>query len=96
MSEKYKEILKLHSYCEKTGVECQLEKLFDGYILVFNNGDDFVQHQYSYGCENGCVEPSIGSRLDYTAVPYSKAIGLVKRHKGRLNKAPERSENDNT
>ena len=93
MSEKYKEILKLHTYCEKTGVECRLEKCFDGYAIRFNNGGDFIQHRGSYGCNVGCVEPAIGSRLDYTAVPLKNAISLVKRHKDKLNKALERSEN---
>lgn len=85
--EKYKEILKLHKYCKKTGVECRLEKLYDGYALRFNNGGDFVQHHGSYGCNVGCVEPAIGSRLDYSAVPLKNAIELVRRHKDRLNKA---------
>lgn len=94
MSEKYREILKLHTYCEKTGVECRLEKIFDGYVIRFNNGGDFIQHYGSYGCDCGCVEPAIGSRLDYTAVPLKNAIALVRRHKDKLNKAlAERSEN---
>jgi hypothetical protein len=71
-----------------------LEKLFDGYAIRFNSGGDFVQHQYSYGSSVGCVEPAIGSRLDYTAVPLKNAIALVRRHKDKLNKAlAERSEN---
>ena len=91
--ERYGEILKLYKYCQKTGVECRLEKLFDGYAIRFNNGGDFIQHHGSYGCDCGCVEPAIGSRLDYTAVPLKNAIGLVRRHKDKLNKALERSEN---
>jgi hypothetical protein len=90
--EKYKEILKLHTYCEKTGVECRLESLFDGYAIRFNNGGDFIQHRGSYGCTVGCVEPAIGSRLDYTAVPLKNAIDLVRRHKDKLNKTVEGSE----
>ncbi len=90
--ERYREILKLHTYCEKTGIECRLEKLFDGYAIRFNNGGDFIQHHGSYGCEAGCVEPAIGSRLDYTAVPLKNALALVRRHKDKLNKAAERSE----
>jgi hypothetical protein len=86
-TEKYKKILKLHTYCEKTGVECHLEKLYDGYAIRFNNGGDFIQHKGSYGCNVGCVEPAIGSRLDYSAVPLKNAIALVSRHKDKLNKA---------
>lgn len=89
--EKYEEILKLHTYCEKTGVECRLEKFLDGYAIRFNNGGDFIQHRGSYGCTVGCVEPAIGSRLDYTAVPLKNAIELVRRHKDKLNKAVERN-----
>ena len=91
--ERYREILKLYKYCQKTGVECRLEKIFDGYAIRFNNGGDFIQHHGSYGCDCGCVEPAIGSRLDYTAVPLQNAIALVRRHKDKLNKALERSEN---
>ena len=94
MSEKYREILKLYIYCDKTGVECRLEKIFDGYAIRFNNGGDFIQHHGSYGCDCGCVEPAIGSRLDYTAVPLQNAIALVRRHKDKLNKALERNENE--
>ena len=86
-SEKYKEILKLHTYCVKTGVECRLENLFDGYAIRFNSGGDFIQHRGSYGCDVKCVEPSIGSRLDYTAVPLKNAMALVRRHKDKLNTA---------
>ena len=87
--EKYSEIIKLYKYCEKTGVECQLEKLFDGYAIRFNNGGDVIQHHGSYGCDFGCVEPAIGSRLDYTAVPLKKAMALVRRYKDKLNKVKE-------
>ncbi len=93
MSEKYKEILELRQYCEKIGVECKLEKLFDGYAIRFNNGGDFIQHHGSYGCEVGCVEPAIDCRLDYSAVPLKRAKALVQYHKNKLNKLPERSEN---
>jgi hypothetical protein len=92
--EKYKEILELHKYCEKTGVECRLEKLYDGYALRFNNGGDFVQHKGSYGCDVGCVEPAIECRLDYSAVPLKNAIELVRRHKDRLNKALKGANNE--
>jgi hypothetical protein len=90
---KYREILKLRKYCEKIGVEVQLERLYDGYKLCFNNGADFVQHQYSYGSDVGCVEPGgISRKLDYTAVPLEKAKALVRTHKDKLNK--KRSENE--
>lgn len=91
--EQYREIIMLHKYCLKIGVECELEKLFDGYAIRFKSGGDFIQHHGSYGCNVGCVEPAIGCRLDYRAVPLKNAMVLVRRHKDRLNKSPERSEN---
>lgn len=94
MKVKYKEILELQQYCEKIGVECKLENLFDGYAIRFNNGGDFIQHRGSYGCNAGCVEPAIGCGLDYTAVALKNAKALVKYHKDKLNKLPERSENE--
>lgn len=94
MKEKYSEIIKLHEYCVKIGVECVLQKMFDGYAIRFNNGGDFVQHYGSYGHDAGCVEPAIGSRVDYTAVTLKNAKALVKRHKDKLNKPPKRRVNN--
>lgn len=83
--EKYREILKLHKYCTKIGIPAMLEELYDGYAIRFaNRWGDFVQHMYSYGAECGCVEPAIGSRLDYSAVSLKQAKALVKRHKDKL------------
>lgn len=82
----YNEILELHEYCDKMGVKATISPMFDGYCIRFNNGGDFVQHFGSYGHNSGCVEPAIGCRLDYTAVPLKNAKALVKRHKERLNK----------
>lgn len=81
----YSEILKLHEYCQKIGVESTLSDLFDGFALRFPDGSDFVQHRYSYGSRDGCVEPSIGSKSDYTAVSLESAKRLVRRNKSRLN-----------
>lgn len=80
----YKEILELKEYCDKIGVDCTLESLFDGYVIRFKNGGDFVQHRGSYGHAVGCVEPAIGSRLDYSAVELKNAKALVKRWKDKL------------
>lgn len=84
MSE-YKEILELHNYCQKTGVQSVLEVCWDGYAIRFLSGGDFIQHKHSYGSEYGCVEPAIGCRLDYTPVPLKNAKRLVYRHKKKLN-----------
>lgn len=81
----YKEIQMLYFYCLKHGIKAELAEFHDGYAIKFPNGGDFVQHRFSYGSHNGCVEPAIGSRLDYSAVTLKQAMGLVKRHKDRLN-----------
>lgn len=81
---KYKEIHELYRYCEKLSISAILEPMFDGFAIRFPNGGDFIQHRGSYGCNSGCVEPAIGSQLDYTAVPLKNAKLLVKRHKERL------------
>lgn len=84
---KYREILKLRKFCESHGVETRLERVFDGYVLRFNNGADFIQHQYSYGSDVGCVEPGgISRKLNYTAVTLEQAKSLVRTHKDKLNK----------
>jgi hypothetical protein len=81
---KYKEILELYRYCEKLSIPAIIEPCFDGFAIRFLSGYDFVQHKYSYGASVGCVEPAIGSRLDYTAVELKNAKRLVKRNKERL------------
>ena len=81
----YKEILELHRYCQKTGVQAVLEHFIDGYAIRFLSGGDFVQHQYSYGSKYGYVEPAIGCRSDYSAVSLKDAKRLVYRHKKKLN-----------
>lgn len=80
----YREIQELFEYCRKAGIDAVLEKLYDGYKILFPNGGDVVQHYGSYGAENGCVEPAIGCRLDYSAVPLANAKRLVLRHRDRL------------
>lgn len=80
----YNEILLLYDYCIKIGIPATLDYLFDGYKISFPNGGDVVQHCGSYGNYSGCVEPAIGSRLDFTAVPLKNAKRLIKRHKEKL------------
>ena len=84
--EKYKEIVELFKYCVKIGVNANFEPLFDGFAIRFPNGSDFIQHRGSFGHDSGCVEPAIGCKWDYTAVPLKKAKALVRYHKDRLNK----------
>ena len=83
--EKYTEIIQLYEYCKKIGVCAELRELYDGYKILFANGGDVVQHGYTYGGTGGCVEPAIGSALDYSAVPLKNAKSLIRRHKERLN-----------
>ena len=90
MENKYTEILELHEYCQEIGVRSEISPMFDGFRLDFKGGGDFIQHGGSYGHDCGCVEPAIGSRLDYTAVELKKAKALVSRHKEKLNGGAER------
>ena len=82
----YPEIKALFRYCYKKGIPCHITPIRDGYKITFPNGGDFVQHSGSYGANRGCVEPAIGCRADYTAVPLKNARELVRRHKERLSK----------
>lgn len=82
----YKEIKELYNYCIKIGISAKFEHLHDGYKICFPNGGDCIQHSCSYGNDVGCVEPAIGCKWDYTAVPLKKAKALVRYRKERLNK----------
>lgn len=82
---KYNEILKLYKYCQKIGVHVNLSEYMGGYLIRFKNGGDVIQHDRSYGRNVGCVEPAIGSRVDYTAVSLKNAKSLIRRHKEKLN-----------
>jgi hypothetical protein len=81
----YTEIYELFLYCKKEGINAKFENLFDGYVILFPNGGDVIQHFGSYGSNCGCVEPAIGCRLDYTAVSLNKAKRLIRRYKKVLN-----------
>ena len=94
MTEKYPEILELYSFCEKNKITATLEKLYDGYAIRFPDGGDFVQHYGSYGNDRGCVEPAIGCKRDYTAVPLRDAKMLVTWHRFKCNlKSKETKDN---
>ena len=81
--EKYRSILKLKEYCDELGIECKLSTMFDGYRIDFRNGD-VIQHEYSYGADEGCVEFAIGCKADYTAVTLKNAKAIIKRHKEKM------------
>lgn len=83
---KYAEIQKLYDYCIKIGINAKIINLYDGYKISFPNGDNFVQHQYSYASDFGYVEPAICCKRDYTPVSLKQAKALVRYHKDRLNK----------
>lgn len=82
----YREINELYEYCKRIGVHAEISPFLDGFCIRFENGGDIVQHMGSYGSRSGCVEPAIGSRLDYTAVSLNNAKSLVRRHKEDLNR----------
>ena len=82
---KYNEIVELQSFCIGEGIACSLTPLFDGFVLRFPNGADFVQHFGSCGSDLGCVEPAgVDEWYDYRAVPFELAKRLVLEHQDRL------------
>lgn len=85
--DKYKEILELYEYCKEIDVEVTKEIFEDGYAIRFANGADFVQHRWSYGADEGYVEPAgVDKWYDYTAVSLKEAKELIKKYKDKLNK----------
>ena len=88
----YEEIKRLREYCDKIGIYTLLLNHGDGYILRFVKGDA-VQHRYSYGCDDGCVEFGYtGSRIDYKATTLKNAKAFVKRNKDYLNMEVKQNE----
>lgn len=82
----YKEIFELFHFCKHIGLEVKLEGIWDGYIIRFKNGADFVQHQFSYGSKSGCVEPArVEDEYDFTAVKLDVAKKLVCENYKKLN-----------
>lgn len=85
----YTEILELYIFCKEHGINAELHYLYDGFKIVFPSGGDFIQHNKSYGCLSGCVEPAISCSCDYTGVELSDAKTLVVTYKDRLNEDPD-------
>ena len=83
--EKYNEILKLFEYCKNIGIQCELTRHCGGYHIRFKSGGDVIQHDYSYGNTDGCVEFCIGSKVDFTAVPLKRAKIIIRKNKEKLN-----------
>jgi hypothetical protein len=84
----YKEILVIEDYCKKNGVKIKKKKLFDGYVLRFNNGGDVAQHGGTYGSNQGCVEFGFTgfSFIDFNACNIQEALSFIELHKDELNK----------
>lgn len=82
--DKYYEIWALWAFCKRKDVPAEIVPLFDGWKLVFPNGDDFVQHEYSYMSIRGDLEPAIGCEDDYSPVCLDDARALVMKHRQRL------------
>jgi hypothetical protein len=80
MDEKYPQIIELAAYWQiNLGGSGELSRAYDGYKYKFPSGADVIQHQYSYGCDEECVEfaglPIEG--LNYVAIPIEEAKELV-------------------
>lgn len=82
--ENYFEIWALWNYCKRQDIPAEIESLFDGWKLVFPNGDDFVQHEYSYMGDTGALEPAIGCEDDFSPVTLEAAKVLVLKYRKRL------------
>jgi hypothetical protein len=67
--------------------ECTLSRLWDGYKLTFPNGADVIQHQYSYGSQEGCVEfGGVDDDIDFSAIDFETALNILKVFHDELSK----------
>lgn len=82
--DKYYEIWALWAYCKRHDIPAKIEPLFDGWKLVFANGDDIVQHAFSYMSIRGDLEPAIGCEDDFSPVCLDDARALVLKYRQRL------------
>ena len=82
--ERYFEVWALWCYCVRQDIPAEIESLFDCWKLVFPNGDDIVQHAFSYMGTSGALEPAIGCENDFSPVTLEEAKVLVLKHRQRL------------
>lgn len=82
--DKYYEIWALWAFCKRQDMPAEIVPLFDGWKLVFPNGDDFVQHEFSYMGDSGALEPAIDCEDDFSPVMLNEAKVLVLKHRQRL------------
>lgn len=67
--------------------EFTLSRMYDGYQLRFPNGADVVQHQYSYGSQEGCVEfAGVDDEIDYSAIDLNTAFNILEVFHDELSK----------
>lgn len=85
---KYHEIQLLAMYWHNgLKSECELVRMYDGYQLRFPNGADVIQHQYSYGSQEGCVEfAGVDDDIDYSAIDFKTALNILKVFHDELSK----------
>jgi len=85
----YDEIKELKEYCDSIGVVAKLEDYpkFNGYAILFNNGSDCIQHDWSYGSKNHKVEFGYTGQeeVDFKESTLENAKAFVKRYKKILN-----------
>jgi hypothetical protein len=76
----YKAIQLLAMYWHNDlGGECELSRLYDGYQIRFPSGADVIQHRYSYGSQEGCVEfGGVDDDIDYSAIDFETALNILK------------------
>lgn len=85
---KYKEIRLLAVYWRDVlGDKCELFRLGDGYKLVFPNGAKIIQHKYSYGSQEGCVEfAGVDNDIDFSPIDYQTARNILEAFHDELSK----------
>ena len=82
---RYSQIKELYEFCKEHEVKCELETLFDGYVIKFNHrrGGDVVQHRGSYGSQSGMLEFGFTGydEVDFKPVTLTEAKDFIARHK---------------
>lgn len=90
LNTKYKAILQLEEELTKLGIEHELKRLFDGYILYYpsmeNRIGDVIEHSGSYGHSKDLMEaygfPECGKDRIISCLTVEEALTLFKNAAG--------------
>ena len=87
-NDKYYEIVRLaHYWLRLGGPKLSQRDLYNGWQLFFPNGADVIQHDHSYGHDEGCVEFAglTIEDLNYCAIPLEEAKEIIETFFDELN-----------